>query len=132
MNSLTFAASAPPIYRKMKGTPARLLEHLILPDVLAESNVAFTRSGSAVVAGTQAYLVEAGPGVVRYASEAMSRTRITALRPTAFTCETVAVACKGCATTIWGTTPDLAAAGAELLCRRGGCGKRFRRRGDTR
>ncbi len=43
------------------------------------------RSGPAVavVAGTQAYLVDAGPGVVRRAAAAAARTQIDALRPRA-------------------------------------------------
>src|ERR1039458_106535 len=45
------------------------------------------RSGPAVavVAGTQAYLVDAGPGVVRRARAAADRTQINALRPPALT-----------------------------------------------
>ncbi len=45
------------------------------------------RSGPAVavVAGTQAYLVDAGPGVVRRAAAAADRTQMQALRPTALT-----------------------------------------------
>src|ERR1039458_3837529 len=45
------------------------------------------RSGPAVavVAGTQAYLVDAGPGVVRRASAAASRTQMNALRPASLT-----------------------------------------------
>jgi len=45
------------------------------------------RSGPAVavVAGTQAYLVDAGPGVVRRAAAAADRTQIHALRPSALT-----------------------------------------------
>jgi ribonuclease BN (tRNA processing enzyme) len=45
------------------------------------------RSGPAVavVAGTQAYLVDAGPGVVRRARAAADRTQINALRATALT-----------------------------------------------
>ncbi|MGO8678452.1 MAG: MBL fold metallo-hydrolase [Limisphaerales bacterium] len=45
------------------------------------------RSGPsvAVVAGTQAYLVDAGPGVVRRAAAAAARTQINALRPPALT-----------------------------------------------
>ncbi len=45
------------------------------------------RSGPAVavVAGTQAYLVDAGPGVVRRAKAAADRTQINALRPISLT-----------------------------------------------
>lgn len=45
------------------------------------------RSGPAVaiVAGSQAYLVDAGPGVVRRAVEAADRTHLDALRPAALT-----------------------------------------------
>lgn len=45
------------------------------------------RSGPAVaiVAGNQAYLVDAGPGVVRRAREASDRTQIVALRPISLT-----------------------------------------------
>jgi hypothetical protein len=45
------------------------------------------RSGPAlaIVAGTQAYLVDAGPGVVRRARAAADRTQINALRPVSLT-----------------------------------------------
>ncbi|HXR75337.1 MAG TPA: MBL fold metallo-hydrolase [Bryobacteraceae bacterium] len=82
------AATGTTATRRSAGNPAAELRGLRVVLIgTGTPNVDFTRSGPsvAVVEGSQAYLVDAGPGVIRRAAEASSRTGITALRPSALT-----------------------------------------------